>query len=313
MAFRLKPDEPLKKGIRRVSRREIEKALEELESCGFGDDEVVHGVRKRIKKLRAVLRLIRADLGKKTFRRANTWLRDAARPLTEIRDAKVLLDALDKLAAPLRDEASPESVVAVRTFLMNHKETVTHHVLDEEGACSRVQSMLADARDRLKYWATTEGGWATVDAGLERAYLAGYSALAVASTEPTIENLHEWRKQAKYFGHQLQLLEPICRNVMDELGNPVQELTEALGDDHDLAMLEKIVTEEAADLGGDGAVTRLQELIDRRRGELQKSAFELGRRIYHDGPRTTMDRIQGWRKAWQRELANGRVGLAAHC
>jgi CHAD domain-containing protein len=312
VAFRLKPDESLKKGIRRIFRREIEKALEELESCGFGDDEVVHGVRKRIKKLRAVLRLIRADLGKKTFRHANVWLRDAARPLTEMRDAKVLLDALDKLAPRIRDETSPESVVAVRTFLMNHKETVAHHVLDEESACSRVQSMLGDARDRLNSWMIVDGGWATIDAGLQRAYRAGYGALAVASTEPTIENLHEWRKQAKYFGYQLQLLEPICRNVMDELGNPVQELTEVLGDDHDLTMLEKTVTEEAADLGGDGAVSRLRELIDRRRSELQKSAFEMGRQIYHDGPRTTMDRIQAWRRTWQRELANGRVAVAAH-
>jgi hypothetical protein len=83
-----------------------------------------------------------------------------------------------------------------------------------------------------------------------------------------------------------------------------------LGDDHDLTMLEKTVTEEAADLGGDGAVSRLRELIDRRRGELQKSAFELGRRIYHDGPRATMDRIRAWRKTWQRELATGRVAAA---
>src|SRR6185312_11431757 len=117
------------------------------------------------------------------------------------------------------------------------------HVLDEENACHRVQSMLAEASDRLHSWMTAEGGWETIDAGLERAYRAGYGALAVASTEPTIENLHEWRKQAKYFGYQLQLLEPICRNVMDELGNPVQELTDLLGDDHDLTMLEKTVTE----------------------------------------------------------------------
>src|SRR5207237_4593957 len=80
---------------------------------------------------------------------------------------------------------------------------------------------------------------------------AGYGALVVASTEPTIENLHEWRKQAKYFGYQLQLLEPICRNVMDELGNPMQELTEALGDDHDLEIGRASCRERVA-MAGDG-------------------------------------------------------------
>jgi CHAD domain-containing protein len=310
MAFRLKPVESFKKGIRRVSRREIEKALEGLETCGFGDDEVVHGVRKRIKKLRAVLRLIRSELGKKRYRRENACLRDAARPLTEIRDAKVLIDALDKLAPQFRDEASPEAVVAVRTFLMNHKESVRHHVLDVDDACSRVQTMLGDAQNRLKDWSIGKYGWGTVDEGLERGYTAGYGAMAVAATEPNVENLHEWRKQAKYFGHQLQLLEPICRNAMVELGDPLRELGQVLGDDHDLAMLERIVTGQSADLGGEGAVSTLRSLVGRRRAELQEQAFDLGRRIYRDGPQATMDRIRGWRKAWKRELADGKAVVA---
>jgi hypothetical protein len=41
--------------------------------------------------------LLRDALGKKAYRRENTALRDAARPLSAVRDGRVLLDALNSL------------------------------------------------------------------------------------------------------------------------------------------------------------------------------------------------------------------------
>ena len=48
----------------------------------------VHEVRKSLKKIRAALRLVRPVIGDKSYRRENTCFRDAARPLTEVRDAR---------------------------------------------------------------------------------------------------------------------------------------------------------------------------------------------------------------------------------
>src|SRR5262249_26458757 len=99
MSFQFKPDESIKRGIRRMARKQLDKAIEELTGQGgVRRDEVVHDVRKRCKRLRGLLRLVRDGLGDARYREENVCLRDAARPLTEVRDARVLVDVLDRLA-----------------------------------------------------------------------------------------------------------------------------------------------------------------------------------------------------------------------
>ena len=63
-AYRLKEDEPLPDGIARVARGRIDHAIDELR--GKTDStpvEAVHEARKDMKKLRALLRLARGELG----------------------------------------------------------------------------------------------------------------------------------------------------------------------------------------------------------------------------------------------------------
>jgi hypothetical protein len=57
MAFALKKKESVPKGVRRLGQRQVKKALEDLEHCDRL--EAVHEIRKKIKELRALLRLVR--------------------------------------------------------------------------------------------------------------------------------------------------------------------------------------------------------------------------------------------------------------
>jgi hypothetical protein len=99
MVFHLKADESVSKGIRRIARKEIEKAQQELaDPRETSTEEVVHGARKRFKRVRAVVRLVREGLGERRYRRENACFRDAARPLSEVRDAHALVQTLDRLA-----------------------------------------------------------------------------------------------------------------------------------------------------------------------------------------------------------------------
>jgi hypothetical protein len=91
MAFQLKRKEAIGNGIKRTVRRQIEKALAHLRARGDPDETVLE-VRKCFKRVRAALRLVRDDLVDTVYRRENFLFRDAARPLTEARDAVVLVD-----------------------------------------------------------------------------------------------------------------------------------------------------------------------------------------------------------------------------
>jgi CHAD domain-containing protein len=302
MAFRLKPNEPVGKGIKRIVRQEIDKVLEALASPRAGRDEVVHDARKRFKKVRAALRLVRDELGAKVYRRENTCYRDAGRPLTAVRDARVLVEALDGLADHFAGQVSAKALDPVRKGLAASRRAVRKRVLQKENALAAVRKAIEEARGRVRQWTVRNKGWSALGPGLQHVYQQGYRA-RTAAADPTVENLHEWRKQAKYLWHQLHILEPVWPAVMQELAEQVHVLTQHLGDDHDLAVLRDTVTADPDAFGGAGALEALLALIDRRRGELQQQAFLLGRRIYRDRPRVFADRIRGYWKAWRLESA----------
>src|SRR5919205_78895 len=85
-------------GIRRIARGRIDHAIDELR--GRTDStpvQAVHEARKDMKKLRALLRLVRGELGGKTFARENACFRDATRELAGARDSDVMLETLAQL------------------------------------------------------------------------------------------------------------------------------------------------------------------------------------------------------------------------
>ena len=95
MPFHFKQKESVAKAARRLCCERIDDALENLK----GRDllKSVYEVRKEIKKLRAILRLMRGEIGKNIYRKNANALRAAANHLTAIRDAHVTLNAFEKL------------------------------------------------------------------------------------------------------------------------------------------------------------------------------------------------------------------------
>src|SRR4051794_14840196 len=79
MAFCFKRRESISKAIRRLGRERVEHALECLKECDQG--EAIHGARKDIKKMRALLRLVAPEIGRKELRRIGKPLGDAAKLL----------------------------------------------------------------------------------------------------------------------------------------------------------------------------------------------------------------------------------------
>ena len=83
------------KGIARIAHGRIDHALEELGGATESTaEEAVHEARKDVKKLRALLRLVRSSTSAKVRTRENEALRDVGRSLSGRRDADVMLATL---------------------------------------------------------------------------------------------------------------------------------------------------------------------------------------------------------------------------
>src|SRR5262249_43066413 len=161
-------------------------------------------------------KLVRDELTRKTYRKENTCFRDAARPLSEVRDARVLVEALDELGRQF-PEAPAGELKRARGALLRRQEETARRVLDAQGALGAVAELAQQARKRVKDWAPRAGDWSVLKAGLLRTYRQGREALAVVHAARTDANLHEWRKRVKDLWHQLKILEPIRPDVLAEL------------------------------------------------------------------------------------------------
>jgi hypothetical protein len=77
------------------------------------------------------------------------------------------------------------------------------------------------------------------------------------------------------------------------------ELSDLLGDDHDLAVLRNTLKAEPECFGGETDVQAFIGLIDRRRIELQSLARPLGERLFAEEPGQLAGRFRAYWGVWK--------------
>jgi CYTH domain-containing protein/CHAD domain-containing protein len=296
-AYRLKRSEPVAEGVRRIACGRAESAREELAAADHGEQlaEAIHAARKDMKKLRAVLRLVRNELGEETFRAENRRYRDAGRLLAASRDAEVKVETLAALEERFGEEM-PAAARAWRTALERERDAVAGTAEGEMG------SRIAQARETLgagiaamPSWPLGRGSWELVEPGLLRSYRRGRREWRRTRSRASAESVHQWRKRVKDLWYQLRIVRKAWPATIDELAERTHELADLLGDHHDLALL-------ADDLAGREALGERQALarpIERRQRELLDEALELGARLYAEKPKAFRARFRAYWLAWR--------------
>lgn len=295
-AYRLKRKERVGDGMRRIAAGRAEKALERLRGTTPGDEgfeDAIHDARKDLKKLRAVVRLLRDRLGEKVYGEQNRRYRDAARALAESRDAKVKLETLDALGERFGD-LPPGTLAAWREALQRDCDR-TLEGTNEMAVFESIEQIEA-GRNKIDDWKLGSGSWELIDAGLSRAYKRGRRAMREAEAEPSEENFHQWRKRAKDLWYDLRILHKAWPEVLGPTGEEAHRLSDLLGDHHDLAVLrEDLDTRRFSDK--DSAA--LAAAISTREAELAGAAFELGHRLYAEKPKAFRARLRAYWRAWR--------------
>ncbi len=279
--YRLEPGESPRHGMRRIARGQFDLAISLLERGEDGDRaEAIHEARKALKRLRAAIRVSRRFLGTERYRHENLVLRDAGRALSGRRDAQVLVETLDQLAEHDAGELPASGWTRLREAL-----TASADETGDGSGPATVVGSLSDARVRVASWPLPRSGGPDAFApGLERIYRRGRRALRTAEQEPTTENLHELRKRVKDLWHAAQLLRPAAPKRMKKLARRAHRLSNLLGDDHDLAVLQK-TAEAQSGLLTPAELELLTALVARRREALQREALERAAGLYKRKPR----------------------------
>ena len=290
MPFELNPKHPIGEDVQDLMDGQIARIEAHLRSSAAIEDRV-HDVRKRTKETRALLRLVRSALGSQ-FRIENLWYRDAARELAPARNAAALVESVKKLRKHATDRA------ALRA--LRHVERVLKHIrVDGAQLESRIASLLehlADARARLKKWPQLADRFSTIGEGLQRTFGDGRRALREVTNDPTAETFHELRKRVKDHWYHGQLLRRVWPEFMTRYAEVVEEVSDALGDHHDLIVLRETLREDPTAYGDQNALETTFAVIQKRRTQLEKKSMRLSSEIYAEGPPQFRDRLRAY---WQ--------------
>jgi hypothetical protein len=252
-------------------------------------DIQVHRARKEIKRTRAALRLLRAALPQASYRREDAALRAVARTLNAARDARVLVRALDALCRRSQSLAKDPAVTGLARRLRRAQSKAQRQLGDRRLVLAEARAGLQQLQSRGRRWRIGGHGWSRLGPALQRIYRAGRRAGRAARRDPDTLLLHEWRKQVQYLWHALQMLRPLQSRARSKSGARARRLADCLGHEHDLALLQSVLTAYGQSTGV--VSERLQAAIERRRRALRAKAMALGKRLYALKPVTMAARL----------------------
>ena len=292
MAFHFKKAESPAESVRRRGHEQIGAALGRWRKRGRPSD--IHYVRKEIKKLRALLRLVRENINSDDYHKGAKALRKAADSLAGTRDARVMWRAFEKLAGRSAEKKFPQ---IRKALLKNYRHETRRFQRDHSAAAA--SRILKKIDRRVRGLKINAEGWAMIEPGLKHCYTRGRETCRLASKEPSPEPLHRWRKQVKDFWHYFCLLSPIKPATMGIRTNELSLLGELLGDDHDFFVLQQFLAKNCANQAGE--MEALNEFIETRQRRLRAAALKLGSHLYAETPVILCRRLASYWSAWRGE------------
>ncbi len=294
MSFKLTRRETVHEGLRRIALEQLDGAFDDLH--GVTQGAAIHRARKRLKMLRAILRLVRSRVTPAVFSRENVALRDVGRQMSVVRDADILLSVIRDLPPSQPSDATYRRVVANVT---RHRQIVLKAFFADTARLKRLRHSIAEAKSRLDDWLAKDINEKTVVKGLRRSYKRGSQSFDRARRSRDDTQWHEWRKRTKDVWYHMRLIEPAWPAVFGAMVTECDDLADQLGEDHDLVVIEQRLPRvaPARDVGDEAK--RLKHIIIERRRKLRDETRTTGRHLFHDNPRAFADRIEACLEVWR--------------
>lgn len=292
MPYRFKLDEKFDSAFRRIVREQVKQAEAELSAADI-PASAIHETRKSIKRLRALLKTAAPSLGAKAARKHDRAFRDIGRELSNRRDGDVLVATIATLES--RFGADGISALAPLKTALQNQTGNAEATLD----AVRVQALrdaLKSEGKRLRKARLKGHGLAAIIDGVGATYTAGRRGLKRASKHPTDEHIHELRKAVQAHWRHMSLLSRAWPEEFATRVMAARELSQILGDDHDLALVKAAAVAHAAPDTALSDAAAIVDLCNRRQDELRATMKPIALRLYAEDPQAFTQRMMVY---WQ--------------
>lgn len=283
MRFYLTKRETTHQSIKRIFLELVNKNISLLNEHGENVDKSIHDARKNFKKLRAVLRFVRSDLDILFYKSHNIHFRNLSRKISGLRDSFVIIESLQKLLNEQnRNTNNYEDLIQ---SLQNDHHNTKNRILFEENAPLSVVSSLHYSISEFENLPSINDGFSTLKSGLNTIYSKGKFFLDLTYSEPSSEVFHELRKNVKYLWHLLQIIQPINYRKIKKLTIQFKQLSDFIGDEHDLHELHQIIIQKNIE------DFELLKMIRAKQFELKANAWKLAEELYKKSPKDFVDEL----------------------
>ncbi|MER8832727.1 CHAD domain-containing protein [Mesorhizobium sp. M0909] len=292
MSFRIDPHMSLSGEIRRILAEEIGKALVHLDAARDRPEQGLHNCRKRLKNVRALLRLVRS--GDETFcETENQCYRQVAALLAGPREATALVETIDRLAASFPEQSAGGGLDAVRDRLVAR----LHELHGGAGLDTAIGAAIAACEegvgriDKLALPDQPEQAADVLAEGARATLRRARKALDKAASRGEADDFHDLRKAAKTHGMHLSLLGRLWPTPIKARRKAVDELGERLGELHDVFVMRALLDAEDQPLGPPEDTRLLAKLLKRSEKSLKKTCLAEAGELFGDSPKRSTRKL----------------------
>lgn len=282
-----------------MAAEQLDLATRTLSSVPEGASTAIHETRKAIKRLRTIDRLLESTLDGKRRKRRKKALREAAEALSSARDAEVSAATLEATIASGGKRLRSDPGVTRLLALLDAERSAAERE-HSDGAAGDMGVALAALRriDADPQRGSRAASGRAVSEALAKIYSRGRRAMRRALKTKDAADMHEWRKRVKDLRYATEALSPAdgkrgAADAMRKLARRADKLGEALGEEHDLAIIDARVKAERALFEGDEEGRKaLLRAVSRRRKRLRRQAAKLGKELYEERPKRFAKRMR---------------------
>ena len=249
----------------------------------FPDENRVHDVRVLMKKSRAILKLLRTNMGDDIFKREYSTLREVGRIMCSWRETSVLRKLLKNLKKRYPQVFSELSDNDKINGILSPVEDQKSPDLYMKNDVAVIIDLLRKSEYRIRFISLPDGDPRSIRDSIEDSFNLVVITYLSARNNPRSPNMHELRKKTKDLLFQLQFFRPLNPKSVRSLEKKLDMLGQSLGKYNDLAVLINALGYKFKSSNPPGAIDRLAVIIRGEQDKYIRKVWQVADRLFCPG------------------------------
>ncbi len=288
----------MKGNVLQLMHQQLDYILDQVRPVEEVDHEAVHEIRKSCKRVRAVLRLIRDEIGYSAYYRENRRFRDLSRLLSQTRDYEALSNSVNYLRGREMDDKISRVYSELTTELDRSKDEALDRLKREKKVFLQIEKEIGEARNRIELFGFPSENFEVILPGLMRTHKKWKHLFAACLDKSDEDMIHNLRKKSKYLMYHMQILRPVFPEIIKGYAGTLDKVSGKLGDHRDLYLLRQQVPRLLDNTYPKSVTGHIDSAIEKEMNDKLETALRAGRYLYLEKTGRLMDRIHNYWKIY---------------